>query len=88
MVTRQDASPSQALEATLHATQDSPAVNPVLLIRDWGLAEATIEIDSQTTPRGKDVRVGHIHRLDGDDLVLWLRREATAPVRISVSPSR
>ena len=88
VVTRQDTSASKVMEATLHATQNSPAVNPVLLIRDWGLAEAKIEIDGKTAPLGKDVRVGYVHRLDGDDLVLWMRKEATEPMRISVSPSR
>ena len=88
VLTRPDTNASSALEATLRASSDSPAVNPVLLIRGWGLGEARIEIDGQATPPGKDVRVGHIHRLDGDDLVLWLRREATAPLRISVSASR
>ncbi len=87
VVSRQDASAANALEATLQATRDSPVVNPVLLVRDWGLAEARIELDGKTAPPGKDVRVGHIHRLDGDDLVLWLRRETTEPLRISVSPS-
>jgi hypothetical protein len=30
------------------------------------------------------VRMGIVHTLEGDDLVLWLRKEATAPVRVSV----
>jgi len=88
VVTRQGPSALDALEVTLQATPDSPAVHPALLVRDWGLAQARIEVDGQTAPESKDVRVGHIHRLDGEDLVLWLRKETTQPMRISISPSR
>jgi hypothetical protein len=76
-----------ALSVTLRATKDSPLVNPALLIRNWGASAPRIEIDGRPAPLGRDVRAGHIHGLESDDLVLWLRLESSSPVRITVAPS-
>jgi len=81
-----DASAPSALGMTLRATKESPVMNPVILVRNWGSSEAKIEIDGKPAPPGKDVRAGRIHGLESEDLVLWLRMESTTPVRISVSP--
>jgi hypothetical protein len=70
---------------TLRASQDSPAVNPVLRIRRWDAGLPRVEIGGQPTSAGKDVRAGLIPGLEGDDLVLWIRGEWTSPVRISIS---
>lgn len=87
VLTREDASRPGALEVTLQATRSSPAIHPVLLLRGWGAGDPRIAIDGETAPHGPDVRVGRIHRLDGDDLVVWMRKESTVPVRISVLAS-
>jgi hypothetical protein len=76
-----------ALDVTLRAGADSPVVNPALVVRNWGGAEPRIEIDGRAAARGKDVRVGQVSRLEGDDLVIWLRLESTSPVRIVVRPA-
>ena len=76
-----------ALDVTLRASTDSPLVNPALVVRDWGEAEPRIAIDGRAVPPGRDVRVGHVARLEGDDLVIWLRLESTSPVRIVVRPA-
>ena len=82
VVSREGAEPSQALQLTLRGTTESPVVNPAIVVRNWGTAGAEIEIDGVPVPRGKDVRVGEVHRLEGDDLVMWLRKESGAPMRI------
>ena len=46
-----------------------------------------IEINGRDAPPGRDVRVGRVFRLEGDDLVIWLRLETTSPVRIAVRPA-
>jgi hypothetical protein len=38
-------------------------------------------------PAGKDLRIGSVHRLEGDDLVVWFRKDATSPLRITVAPA-
>ena len=87
VVSREGAATSQPLQVTLRASDQSPVVNPALVIRNWGLAPARVEIDGQAAPAGKDLRVGSVHRLEGDDLVVWIRKDATAPLRIAVAPS-
>ena len=72
---------------TLRAGADSPVVNPALYIRNWGGAEPRVEIDGRAAPPGRDVRVGRVFRLEGDDLVVWLRLESSAPVRIRINPA-
>ena len=46
-----------------------------------------MEIDGQPVAAGKDLRIGYVHRLEGDDLVVWIRKGATSPLRITVAPS-
>ena len=87
VVSREGAATSQPLQITLRAGEQSPVVNPALVIRNWGLAPARVEIDGQAAPAGKDLRVGSVHRLEGDDLVVWIRKDATAPLRITVAPA-
>jgi hypothetical protein len=76
-----------ALDVTLRAGADSPVVNPALYVRNWGVAEPRIEIDGRPASVGRDVRVGRVPKLEGDDLVVWLRLESAAPVRITIRPA-
>jgi hypothetical protein len=69
----------------LHASKDSPAVNPVLRIRRWDSAIPRVEIGGRPAVVGQEVRAGLIPGLEGDDLVLWIRGESTSPVRIAIS---
>jgi hypothetical protein len=87
VLSRRDASASAGLAVVLRASEGSPVVNPVLLIRGWGPSAPRIEIDGRPAPLGPDVRAGHIYGLESDDLVLWIRKESASPVRIAISPS-
>jgi hypothetical protein len=75
------------ITATLRASKDTPAVNPVLRVRRWDGPLPRVEIDGRLSPLGKDVRAGLLPGLEGDDLVLWIRGEWTAPVRIAIRPT-
>ncbi len=46
-----------------------------------------MEIDGQLVPAGKDLRMGVVHRLEGDDVAVWIRKDATSPLRITVAPA-
>ncbi len=87
VVTRSGPADAAALDVTLRAGADSPVVNPAFYVRNWGRAEPRIEIDGRAVAAGRDVRVGRVFRLEGDDLVVWLRLESTAPVRITIFPA-
>jgi hypothetical protein len=85
VLSRRAGSASPGFAVVLNASEASPVVNPALVIRGWGPSTPRIEIDGRPSPPGAGVRAGHIHGLEGDDLVLWIRREAAAPIRITVS---
>ncbi len=74
------------LRFTLLADEGSPVVNPAFLIRSWGGAEAALRLDGRPTARGRGFRFGHRHGLSGTDLVVWIRREATEPLEVRLSP--
>jgi len=87
VLSRRGPSTTSALSILLRASEGSPVVNPVLLVRGWGPSTPRVEIDGRPAQLGPDVRAGHIYGLEGDDLVLWFRKESASPVRIVISPS-
>jgi hypothetical protein len=86
-VTRKNQADSAALELTLAASEQSPAVNPTLIIRDWGGSRVAVKIDGQPLEPGQGFRAGTSHKVDSSDLVVWIRTRATRPVKISLSPA-
>jgi len=74
------------LELVLAASADSPVVNAAFVIKDWGEAGAALKVNGKRVKRGADFRFGHHHRLDGSDLIVWVKRESTEPLTISLSP--
>jgi hypothetical protein len=75
-----------ALRIAVAASEQSPVHNPAFVVADWGDAGAALAIDGEPVAQGPDFRVGHRHRLEGADLVVWMRREATAPIEITLTP--
>jgi hypothetical protein len=75
-----------ALRIGVAASADSPVYNPAFVVADWGTAGAALAIDGKPVAEGGEFRVGHRHRLEGSDLVVWLRLQATAPIEITLTP--
>jgi hypothetical protein len=71
----------------LTASRDAPVINPAFVIEDWGHETATIEINGRPMPPGSDCRLGRRDRLDGTDLVAWLKLDSDEPVRIRLIPA-
>ena len=86
VVTCKGKSAPSVLEFILAATDDSPVVNPAFVIKNWGDADVTLEIDGKEVKRGKDFRFGHRHRLEGSDLIVWVKKDSTKPIKILLSP--
>ncbi|HUW20745.1 MAG TPA: LamG-like jellyroll fold domain-containing protein [Sedimentisphaerales bacterium] len=74
------------LKFKLVASGASPLVNPALVIKDWGDAGAKLKIDGKQVGRGKSFRFGHNYTLEGSDLVVWIKKESTEPITVSISP--
>jgi hypothetical protein len=52
---------------TIQASAGSPAVNPAIVIKNWGDGEARTTLDGKPITAGKDLRFGHVQRLEGTD---------------------
>jgi len=72
------------LSFEIKASEASPVLNPAFVIRDWGNSDITLEINGKAVNKGKDFRVGHRQKLDGRDLVSWLRFESTETVKVAI----
>ena len=75
-----------ALHLRLDAGQESPLINPALIIKDWGNTPAVIVMDDYLVPRGELCKIGYASTLDGVDLVIWLKLESTKPVQLAIKP--
>jgi hypothetical protein len=79
---------TETLEFEIAASEDSPVVNPAFVIKNWGRSDAKLKINGKRVNRGKVFRFGHNHRLEGSDLIVWVKAEAAKPTGFSLSPIR
>ena len=77
---------AQTLTMKIAASQEFPIVDPAFVINDWGYAGADLQVNGKTIAQGNNVRMGHRERLDGTDLIVWLRFETTEPVTVKLAP--
>ncbi|MHC4622983.1 MAG: LamG-like jellyroll fold domain-containing protein [Planctomycetota bacterium] len=75
------------MECEVAAGEESPLINPALVIRNWGQASVTVKVNGKQIKRGKGLRCGYNHTLEGSDLVVWLQMQSTEPITISLSPA-
>jgi hypothetical protein len=75
------------LQCRLEAGPQHPLFNPVLIINNWGEAEARLILNGRQIKRGKQFRYGHRYRLEGSDLIIWIKYESPAPLDISILPA-
>jgi hypothetical protein len=69
------------VQFSLEAAEKSPAVNPAFVIDGWGNGGASLTLNGKPVAEGKDFRVGHIQRLEGTALVVWIRAQLTQPTK-------
>jgi hypothetical protein len=77
---------TQPVEIEIAASDDSPVVNIPLVLRNFGDAEVTLEVDGKALPRGKDFRYSHEGSLEGTSLCVWIRLESFMPVTLKLIP--
>ena len=76
----------ERLTLELDGSEESPIVNPAFIVENWGSSAAELSIGGRAIERGKAFRFGHRHRLEGIDLVVWLRVESAKPLQVSLAP--
>ena len=87
MIRKAEGSAQAPLAFTLHASAQSPLVNPAVIVKNWGKSPAQLRINGERIADGKDFRQGIVARPEGEDLILWLRLESTKPTEVSLLPS-
>jgi hypothetical protein len=75
------------IKFTIEASESSPVVNPAFVIKGWGQHPPVILVDGAVPGEG-DIETGSIETLNGADLVLWLRKTAVNPVKVSISTQK
>jgi len=71
----------------VEASEDSPLLNPAIIIKNWGNQLAILSIDGQNWVHGEDFRQGIRKGPFGEDLVLWIRLDRQKPVKIMMEPA-
>jgi len=66
----------------LAASPDLPLVNACLVVKNWGDKTPSLSIDGMPSVEGRDIRFGLVPTLSGTNLLIWIVRESTSPVRI------
>ena len=74
------------LALELAGSKETPVVNPVFIIKNWGNQEVDVEIDGRQLKRGRDFRFGYRNSMEGTDLVVWIQHQSTQSVQIVLSP--
>jgi len=87
VVTKTAADAPAVLKLTFDATPASPLYDPAIVIKGWGLGAARLEEDGKSVSWDKNYRVGHIHGLREDDLVIWIQRQSTETLHIQIVPA-
>jgi hypothetical protein len=74
------------LALTLAANADSPIENACFVIKNWGNRPVSLKIDGKKEPRSKTFRYGFRDNMNGTDLVVWLEKTTTKPIKIVFIP--
>ena len=83
---RSGAEGAEALACEIRASTNSPVVNLAMVVRNWGSAGATLQINGQPLPRGAQFRYGHRHELEGSTLLVWIHCDTTDPMTVQLTP--
>jgi len=81
-LTRTDA--QARLTFVLHANDASPVHNPAFYIKGWGDKSPKVIMNKRVLKQGSDYRIGHLPKLVGTDLVLWIKCQSSTPLTLSV----
>ncbi len=68
------------LELEILASEDSPLLNPAIIIKNWGSQMATLSVNGENVMPGEDFRQGIRSSPVGEDLIVWIRLEREKPV--------
>jgi hypothetical protein len=74
-------------QASFAATSDSPLMNPAIVIKNWGDQIPRLRVNGRAVSWGPDFRVGQVHTLEGTNLVIWMKLQATNLTTVELIPA-
>lgn len=75
----------KSLNFSLEANVNSPIENASFVVRNWGNREVSLKMDGINIVHGKAFRYGFKDTEVGTDLVIYLEKKSTQPVKISIN---
>lgn len=82
-----------ALEFTLEEDEDMAEfgapmriINPAFIVKDWGHADVSLEVNSKPVRQSDHFRVGYEETATGTDLIIWLKMRTSEAASFSISP--
>lgn len=73
------------LSFSLKGSAQSPILDPVFIVKNWGQQDAVIRIDGRPVTWGANARRGHENTLESTDLILWLKLQTNRPTRFELN---
>lgn len=74
----------EELNLTLNKEADKTLINPVIVLKNWGDAEAEIKVNGQSPEKYYS---GYSSEIYGDHLVIWINLDSPESVEIIVKPT-
>ena len=68
----------------LEASNESPLVNPAVIIKNWGNQLSTLFVNGEKFIPGEDFRQGIRKGPLGEDLIIWIRLDSQKPVKMTL----
>ena len=70
----------------IQADSERPLENVILYVKGWGDGSTAVKVDGQPVEHGLRLRFGHVRKIEGTDLVVWIKKSSVRPVRIELAP--
>ena len=75
----------EPLTFDIEASKESPVVNLALVVENWGDYSANLKLNGKLVEQSSDFRIGYRRRLEGVDMIVWIKIESVNPVKIKFS---
>ncbi len=88
ILTNREPGRAAELVLTIEASKESPVINPAIVVKYWGSSDVELKLNGRKIERGRNFRFGHFKRLEGNDLIVWIKTETMEPMEMRLIPVR
>lgn len=74
----------EPLSFRINASNNSPVVNPVLLVEGWGEIGAELDINGKKISGKNRIRMGHQNNVEDTNLVVWVKVTSVKPLNFTI----